>query len=312
LINATLVSYINLDDFLSPLANVKRLENVSLILLFVSGLALAIFFYRDIHYNLRHLIEKIERFGKGNYSSRVTIKPNNEFRLLFTHFNRMAGQIQSLIENVYEEKIRTREAEYKHLQAQINPHFLYNCLFYIVTMANRSPEAVISMADNLAKYYQYVTNKSGSETTVREEITFIENYLRVQSLRNKRIKYTIDIPEELDELVIPPLSIQPIIENAIIHGIDQKRDAGHIMISGNTVSGGYEITIEDDGIGMSLENIKHLSSKLNESMNMDMGHGLWNSHQRLKHRFGANSGLQISSSSLGGLRITINLDSKKS
>lgn len=308
LMNATLVSYIKLDDFLSPLTNVKRLAYISLILLFVSGIALGLLLYRDIHFNIRHLIEKIGRLGQGNYHARVTIKPNNEFNLLFNHFNSMAGQIQSLIENVYEEKIRVREAEYKHLQSQINPHFLYNSLFYIVTMAKRSPTAVISMADNLARYYRYITRKAGNETSLFDELNFVESYLKVHSLRNKRIQYTIDIPDELNDMIIPPLSIQPIVENTIIHGFDQKKDSGKITIYGEIVPNGCKVIIEDDGIGMSSQEIDQLTSRLDQRMGLEeMGQGLSNIHQRIVHKFGPNSGLKFSKSTLGGLCVTVYL-----
>ncbi len=101
------------------------------------------------------------------------------------------------------EHVRTREAEYKHLQSQINPHFLYNCLFYIVSMANKSPAAVISMAKNLPNFYRYITRKAGTNSTIEDEIRLIESYLEVQSLRNKRLTYEIDIPPSM--LVSPSL-----------------------------------------------------------------------------------------------------------
>lgn len=306
LIHATLVSYIKLDDFLSPLNAVKPFVYTSLALLFVTGLVMALLLNHNLQTNLRYLFEKIKRLEGGDYASRITIKRNNEFDFVYDSFNSMAHRIQILIENVYEEKIRTQEAEYKHLQSQINPHFLYNCLFYIVSMADQSPDAVRSMANNLAKYYRYMTKQTSNETTLYEEISFVENYLKVQSLRNKRLRYEVDLPEMMYELRIPPLIVQPIVENAIIHGIDRKQDAGKLTIVGEEQTDFYTITIEDDGVGLTEEKIKQLTDGLSKGIKKDeMGDGIWNIHQRLIHRFGGTAGLSLSKSKMGGLKVII-------
>ncbi|MBO1515307.1 sensor histidine kinase [Metabacillus bambusae] len=308
-LEGTLVSFIELDEFLSPLENVSLLVNVSLFVFFITGGILTFILYRHFRLNIRHLIKKIELLGKGDYKSRVTIKANNEFDYLFGHFNNMAERIQTLIENVYEEQVRTREAEYKHLQSQINPHFLYNCLFYIISMARKSPDAVIAMADNLAKYYRYKTKKPGNQTSLLDEIKLSENYLKVQSLRNKRLHYSINIPEEMHKIIVPTLLLQPIIENAINHGFDQKIDSGKIQIKGHKSEQNYMIVIEDDGIGMSNEEINRLLKRINQKQLLDeVGCGLWNINQRLINQYGPSSGIHITRSSLGGLCIKIVID----
>ncbi|KKI92185.1 hypothetical protein WQ54_10870 [Bacillus sp. SA1-12] len=305
-LEGTLVSYIELDEFLSPLENVNMLVKVSLLVFFMTGGILTFILYRHFRMNIRHLIKKIELLGKGDYKSRVTIKANNEFDYVFGHFNYMAERIQTLIENVYEEQVRTRDAEYKHLQSQINPHFLYNCLFYIVSMARKSPDAVIAMADNLAKYYRYKTKKPGNQTSLLDEIKLSENYLKVQSLRNKRLHYSINIPDEMHGIIVPTLLLQPIIENAINHGFDQKIDSGKILIKGQKSEENYTIIIEDDGIGMSNEEINRLLKRINQKQFLDqVGCGLWNINQRLVNQFGPSSGIDITRSGLGGLCIKI-------
>lgn len=310
IINAKLISYIKLSEFLAPLNQIQFLVYITLVAVFITGLVMTFLLSRYFRSNIKHLISKIEQLGDGDYSSRVTINTShiNEFNYLFNQFNLMAQKIQSLIENVYEEKIRAREAEYKHLQSQINPHFLYNCLFFIVSMANKSPKAVISMAKNLANYYRYITKNNNVKTTFLAELEFIESYLKVQSLRNPRIQYSIEIDEAINQLMIPTLSIQPIIENAIEHGIDQKKGAGKINITGKVDSNKFKIIIEDDGIGLSSQELKQLNERLRGEINIqEEGYGLWNIHQRLIHQFGPKSGLVISNSNLGGLCVTVNL-----
>ncbi|XEC94024.1 sensor histidine kinase [Paenibacillus tarimensis] len=308
-IGGTLVSYIELSKFLGPLQEVNWLVNGSLFFLFITGITISYMFFRHFRLPFGYLVRKIENLGKGDYRGRATLKTNTEFDYLFDRFNDMASRTQSLIENVYEEKVRTREAEYKHLQSQINPHFLYNCLFYIVSMANKSPEAVISMAKNLADFYRYITRKAGGNTTMEDEIRLVRSYLEVQSLRNKRLTYTIDIPSSMLGLSVPSLLLQPIVENAIVHGIEQKMEAGKIAIRGSVRGDLYMIHVDDDGAGLSEEEIKALNDLVHSSYQTteEMGCGLRNIHHRLVNRYGNQSGLSFSSNEWGGFRATLQI-----
>lgn len=312
-LGGTLVSYIQLDEFLSPLQKVNWLVNGSLLFLFIAGIMISYLFFRHFRMPFGYLVRKIESLGAGDYASRATVKTNTEFDYLFERFNDMASRIQSLIENVYEEKVRTREAEYKHLQSQINPHFLYNCLFYIVSMANKSPAAVISMAKNLSDFYRYITRKAGANTTMEDEIRLIESYLEVQSLRNKRLKYKIEIPSSMHGLSVPTLLLQPIVENAVVHGLEQKRDAGNIHIRGIVTDDQYIIHVDDDGAGLSGEELHALKVRVHSTLQSseEMGCGLRNVHHRLINRYGSNSGLSFSSSEWGGFRATLQLSNRE-
>ncbi|MDQ0112154.1 sensor histidine kinase [Paenibacillus harenae] len=308
-LGGTLVSYIQLDEFLGPLQKVNWLVNGSLAFLAIAGIMISYLFYSHFRKPFGYLVRKLEALGSGDYASRATVKTNNEFDYLFERFNEMASRIQSLIENVYEEKVRTREAEYKHLQSQINPHFLYNCLFYIVSMANKSPAAVVSMAKNLSEFYRYITSKAGSNTTLEDEIRLIESYLEVQSLRNKRLAYEIDIPSAMLGLSVPTLLLQPIVENAIVHGIEQKRTAGKVHIGGIARGDQYLIHVDDDGNGLYGEQLQTLIDNVHGSSQTgdEMGCGLSNVHKRLTNRYGGHSGLTFSTNEWGGLRVTLHL-----
>lgn len=308
-LGGTIVSYIQLNEFLSPLQKVNWLVNGSLFFLFIAGIAISYLFFSHFRMPFGYLVRKIESLGAGDYASRALVKTNTEFDYLFERFNDMASRIQSLIENVYEEKVRTREAEYKHLQSQINPHFLYNCLFYIVSMANKSPAAVISMAKNLSEFYRYITRKAGTNTTMEDEIRLIESYLEVQSLRNKRLTYKIEVPSSMLALSVPTLLLQPIVENAVVHGLEQKRDAGYIQIRGTITDHHYFIHVDDDGTGLSEVEMQSLKDRVRNNLPLsdEMGCGLWNVHHRIVHRYGSNCGLSFSISEWGGLRVTLQL-----
>ncbi|MFC7677650.1 sensor histidine kinase [Paenibacillus sp. GCM10028914] len=308
-----LVHYIPLDDFLKPLNKTKTITRFSLVFLLLSGILMLLILYRNIMKPFSYLIRKIEALGKGAYESRVHLKLNNEYDYLFERFNEMAARIQTLIEDVYEEKLLSREAVYKQLQSQINPHFLYNCLFYIVSMAKKDPNAVTQMAQNLAEYYRFITkNNVQHEITLEEELKWINSYLSVQSLRNPKIIYSIDIEESMKQLLVPPLFLQPIVENSIVHGIDNKIGAGQIRISGQVVDSIYCFSVEDDGYGLNPEEMNQLISRIINKHNSDgSGFGLWNIHQRLQHRFGNSSGVRIEHSELGGLKVTVHWTSKE-
>ncbi|WNR42888.1 cache domain-containing sensor histidine kinase [Paenibacillus roseipurpureus] len=304
-LDCSLVSYIRSDAFLLPLHKVNVLINVSLLFLVVFGIGFSYMFYKHFRTPFAYLVRKIEKLGEGDYTIRATLKTRTEFDYLFDRFNEMAARTQSLIENVYEEKVRTREAEYKHLQSQINPHFLYNCLFFIVSMANKSPEAVISMAKNLAAFYRYITRRAGEQTTLEDEIRLMQSYLEVQALRNRRLSYTIAIPEEILRLSMPTLLLQPIVENAIVHGIEQKQKSGKVSITGAVLADRYQLCIDDDGAGLSNEEIILLTERIQSSYqpSEEMGCGLRNVNHRLIHRFGPRSGLLFERNEWQGLRV---------
>ncbi len=307
-IDAKIVGYTELDSFLAPLNDIKYLVYLCLFTLFMTGILMAYLLHRHLRYNMKHLVNKIDQLGKGAYDTRVTIQANNEFDYLFSRFNRMAQKIQALIEDVYIAKLRTREAQYKHLQSQINPHFLYNCLFYIVSMAKRSPEAVTTMANNLARYYRYITKKNTDLTELHDEISFLRNYLEVQSLRNSQLTYKINIAKEMDHIFIPPLTLQPIIENAILHGIDNRRGAGEIIVTGEATNECYRLIIEDDGKGLPSFEINQLLHSINQpNIGESESYGLWNINQRLLHYYGEQTNISIQSRNPNGLKVTISI-----
>lgn len=173
-----LIDVVPLYQILKPISLSQDLFYISMILLFVMGISASILLYRNVQYPIKKLIKGLRRVQRGDYSVRLHNEGRNEFSFLFHRFNDMSHQIQDLIENVFNEKIRAREATLKQLQAQINPHFLYNCLGYIINMAQMKDEdAVVSMAYNLSAYYRYTTRMERETASLDEEIKLLVNYL---------------------------------------------------------------------------------------------------------------------------------------
>ncbi|OBZ13154.1 MULTISPECIES: sensor histidine kinase [Bacillales] len=301
-----LVDIVPLDQIMGPISFSRNLFYVSMVLLFVVGISASVLLYRNVQRPIRKLIQGLQSVQRGDFSVQIKSNVNNEFSFLFYRFNDMSRQIQSLIENVLNEKLRVREATLKQLQAQINPHFLYNCLGYIINMAQmKDEEAVVSMAYNLSSYYRYTTRMERQTSTLSEEIKLIVNYLEIQKLRNGRIHYTIDIPEEMHSQQVPRLMLQPIVENAVIHGVGKSYSSGEIRITGERLDGYCRIYIDDDGPGMGAEPQEALNRKMHEPLQEEMGCGLWNTNQRIIHLFGENSYVYFSKSLLGGFRTEI-------
>lgn len=298
-----LVDVVPLYQILQPISLSRNLFYLFMILLFVVGISASILLYRNIQYPIKKLIQGLRRVQRGDYSVRLHSKDQNEFSFLFHRFNDMSHQIQDLIENVFQEKIRAKEATLKQLQAQINPHFLYNCLGYIINMAQMKDEqAVVSMAHNLSAYYRYTTRVERETSSLKEEINLLVNYLDIQKLRNGRIEYHIDIPEDMLALSVPRLMLQPIVENSVIHGVAKSYSSGEIRITGEISNGFCKIYIDDDGPGLNPDQLEALNLKMQQPLQEEMGCGLWNTNQRIMHLFGNQSYLLFGPSPLGGFR----------
>ncbi|MFS0857595.1 sensor histidine kinase [Paenibacillus taichungensis] len=298
-----LVDVVPLYQILQPISLSRNLFYLFMILLFVVGISASILLYRNIQYPIKKLIQGLRRVQRGDYSVRLHSKDQNEFSFLFHRFNDMSHQIQDLIENVFQEKIRAKEATLKQLQAQINPHFLYNCLGYIINMAQMKDEqAVVSMAHNLSAYYRYTTRVERETSSLKEEINLLVNYLDIQKLRNGRIEYHIDIPEDMLAQSVPRLMLQPIVENSVIHGVAKSYSSGEIRITGEISNGFCKIHIDDDGPGLSPDQLEALNLKMQQPLQEEMGCGLWNTNQRIMHLFGNQSYLLFGLSPLGGFR----------
>ncbi|MFB9330785.1 sensor histidine kinase [Paenibacillus aurantiacus] len=303
-----LVDYTPLGELLQPITDSRNLFYASTGLLLALSLLAAALLYRNVQMPVRELILSVRKLKRGDYSARVSAKTNNEFQYLFDQFNHMAEEIQRLIESVFSEKLRVREATLKQLQSQINPHFLYNSFAFIQSMAQlENKEAIIAVTQRLSKYYRYTTRVENQTGSLGEELDLIRNYLDIHAMKMHRLQYEIDMPDDMLSMTLPRLLLQPIVENAIVHGIERKPGPGMIRMTGSKQDGVTEIVVDDNGAGLDPDRLMQLAAKLRKSMDDDMGCGLWNIRQRLVHQFGSASDLCLEASPLGGLRVTIRI-----
>jgi len=306
LLSAYLVDYYPMDRIIQPIVRQRIWFGVIFALLLITGLAAASILYRSVQIPVRHMMRGVKRLKSGDFSYRLFPSKQSEFRVLTEYFNEMTEQIQHLIENELQSRIQARDATLKQLQAQIHPHFLYNCLgFMINTTKLGQNNATIDMAHHLADYYRYSTRMDNQEVSLREELEFVRNYLEIHRLRMETLTYVIEPGKRQDEVHIPRFLIQPMVENALVHGLENVDHPGRISIRVRDADGRVEIAIEDNGQGMTNADRLRLQHELSIPADDYSGCGLWNVYQRAIHHFGDDASLTFTQSELGGLCVTL-------
>lgn len=296
------ISYYPIRNMMQPVHRITRVTGVMLLGLMLVGLFFMLLYYRNILLQLQIITEKLRQVENGDLTARIEELPENEFSYVFEQFNRMITRIGQLIESIVREQQLRAQAELRQLQLQIHPHFLYNSLSYIVTVADK-PGAVTQMAMHLSNYYRYCTVHK-SITTVGEEISYAKAYLSIMALR-RQIEYEIQMPKEFEGVGIIPLVLQPIIENAIEHGIEERENAKRILVKVSEVPGGsLRFEVSDDGNGLTEEQTAELERTLKEKKHeKEGGIGLWNVNQRLINYYDESAGLEFGCSIWGGLKV---------
>ncbi|PZD95773.1 two-component sensor histidine kinase [Paenibacillus sambharensis] len=301
-----LIDYMPLSDILRPIHKSNELFYISAGSLLVMSCLAAYLLYAQVQVPLRQLVIAFQRLKNADYSVRLLPKGRTEFSFLFERFNLMVEQIQELFQHVYKEQLHVKEARLKQLQSQINPHFFYNCFSFISSMAKlENHQAVVAMSQSLAQYYRYTTRQERDLVSLGEELDFVDNYLAIQKMRMNRLHFEIMVPARLRRIEIPPLVIQPLVENAVLHGIEPNADAGEIRVLCEVDGQQIKVTVEDNGKGMTVEDRMALQYKMDKPMDEEMGCGLWNVHQRLQLGFGSEAGIRFEHSQLGGLKVTL-------
>ena len=218
----------------------------------------------------------------------------------------MVVRIQKLMEKVRQEEITLRKTELKALQAQINPHFLYNTLDAIAWLCEdgRSQDAE-DMVTSLAKLFRISISKGHELITIEKEIQHAESYLRIQKFRYKnQFTYHFDVDEECLGYLCNKITLQPIIENAIYHGINRMVDEGEILIEVHQDQDDIILAVEDNGVGMTEEQCQEIMKKERGDRT---GIGIKNVNDRIKIYFGEEYGLSITSELDEGTRVTIRM-----
>lgn len=289
---------------------IRNLMLISVVIC-ITAVIFSLLISRGLTKKLEGMTGIVTRIKGGETKLRMTELGNDEIGDLGATVNEMLDQIEGLIAKEYEAKLMINKAEYKALQAQINPHFLYNTLDTMSSIAEiQECHEVSALSQSLSNIFHYCLDMKHPFSTVAKEIVHLKNYIYVMGVRMRGgIKYQFDIEDSVLQDTLPRLSIQPLVENAINHGLKNARGEKIVMIRAFSKEEDLYIEVEDNGIGIEKERLEELLTNPKETNGKD-SIGLWNIHLRMKMLYGENYGLELESEEGKGTLVILRIPRK--
>ncbi len=309
-----IVGVIPTDSIYHSVNNIVGLT-ISMIIIF-GAVAIYTSLYLSKKYTtpITNMQESMKQVEDGDLQVYLEPTGEDEFANLAKSFNHMVKRIRALINIVYEKQALLRKSEYKALEAQINPHFLYNSLDSIIWLLKmKQPDDAITMLNNLVILFRIALSKGNELIYIQKEIQHIESYLIIQSMRySKKFDYQLDVPEKLLKFKTLKLLLQPLVENAIYHGLSESKPKLSIRIEVSETDERIEFKVMDNGAGIPEETLEQLQkSMINNdaatSKNESESYGLRNVNGRIKAYFGDEFGLEINSVYQEGTTIIVSI-----
>ena len=257
---------------------------------------------------ISQLNQATEKIAQGDFNARAQADSDDEVAELAVSFNKMAGSMQSLIDKVKEDERKMRKADLRLLQEQIQPHFLYNTLDTIVWLIeSNEPDEAVTMVVTLSDFFREILSKGKEFISIKEEEKHISSYLQIQEMRYRDIlEYDIQLDQVIYKYQILKLTLQPVVENALYHGIKYKRAKGCIHIHGEKEGDIIRLTVRDDGVGMDEEELEQLCQQIEKPcQETGKGFGLANVNERIHMYFGPEYGMKIQSQKGKGTTVEI-------
>lgn len=255
------------------------------------------------------------KVAEGDFDARADVSSKDEIEVLAKGFNNMAENMQALVDEIKEDEAKLRRVDLRLLQEQINPHFLYNTLDTIVWLIEgNETEKAEEMVVTLSNFFRLVLSKGKEFITIREEEQHIGSYLAIQEMRYHDImEYDIRIDKVLYDYQIPKLTLQPLVENALYHGLKYKRAKGYIHINGEKTGDVIVLTVRDNGVGMDEEELEVLRKEIERPCKeTEKGFGMANVNERIHMYFGQEYGMTIHSQKGKGTIVEITIPAIKS
>lgn len=257
---------------------------------------------------ISQLNQATEKITQGDFNARAQADSEDEVAELAVSFNKMAGSMQSLIDKVKEDERKMRKADLRLLQEQIQPHFLYNTLDTIVWLIeSNEPDEAVTMVVTLSDFFREILSKGKEFISIKEEEKHISSYLQIQEMRYRDIlEYDIQLDQVIYKYQILKLTLQPVVENALYHGIKYKRAKGCIHIHGEKEGDIIRLTVRDDGVGMDEDELEQLRQQIEKPcQETEKGFGLANVNERIHMYFGPEYGMKIQSQKGKGTTVEI-------
>ncbi|HHV99588.1 MAG TPA: sensor histidine kinase [Clostridiaceae bacterium] len=307
-LNWKIISIIPIQEIASENKGITRLILIFGVICLFFAFALSYLFSYTISKPILKLVGTMKKIRSGNLQLRANFDAGGEIGMLRDGFNSLMDKINNLLEQICIEQKIKRENEFRLLQSQVKPHFLYNTIETIISFIklNLKDNAMMT-AKNLANFYRISLSKGNDLITIKEEIQLIESYLSIQKLRYiEYLDYSIEFDEEVLKYQIPKLTLQPLVENSIYHGLKEKDDKGLLTIKAFLEQDTVKIEVLDDGVGMTEEQITRVLKRTsNDKKSNDFG--LYSVDKRLKLLYGEQYGLSIESKVTEYTKVTINL-----
>lgn len=255
-----------------------------------------------------HLSRHMKKLKEGSLDQQIEVTSGDEIGLLASGFNTMMGRVKELLENISAEQRKKREYELALMQAQIKPHFLYNTLDVIYTLSEMGRTRDVQRTTKaLADFYRVALSKGKDQIRLEEEMRSVMDYLSIQRIRYSDVfNFDIDIGPDILDCMIPKLTVQPLVENAIYHGLKNKASFGQLSITARREEQRVILSVRDDGAGITEERLQAIKRSMNDPQ-QQVGYGLCSVHERIKLYFGEPYGIQIESVNGLGTVVTVEL-----
>ena len=303
----TIVGCMNMSEHLKNSRKARSIYVLVALGLIAVALVISSEIARNITFPIQKLRDSMKRVQKGDFSAaEIEVYSDNEIGSLTRSFNVMTHKIQDLMAQNIQEQEQKRKIELKALQSQINPHFLYNTLDSIIWMAEgKKNEEVVLMTASLARLLRQSISIENELVTIGQEIEYVRSYLTIQKMRYKdKLEFEINVDPRITHAQIIRLVLQPIVENAIYHGLKYKESKGMLKVHGYELGERIIIDITDDGVGMDEETLKHIYDKHKVNYHSN-GVGVYNVQQRLVLYYGKEYGIIYHSEKGKGTTATV-------
>ena len=303
----TIVGCMNMSEHLKNSRKARSIYVLVALGLIAVALVISSEIARNITFPIQKLRDSMKRVQKGDFSAaEIEVYSDNEIGSLTRSFNVMTHKIQDLMAQNIQEQEQKRKIELKALQSQINPHFLYNTLDSIIWMAEgKKNEEVVLMTASLARLLRQSISIENELVTIGQEIEYVRSYLTIQKMRYKdKLEFEINVDPRITHAQIIRLVLQPIVENAIYHGLKYKESKGMLKVHGYELGERIIIDITDDGVGMDEETLKHIYDKHKVNYHSN-GVGVYNVQQRMVLYYGKEYGIIYHSEKGKGTTATV-------
>ncbi len=318
-LNWTLMSEANLESYTADFRNLLLLTLALLLTIIYIDIALSSVLNQWITSPINKLIGGLKNIADGRFDYRFSMKTNDEIGIFAEQFNHMSEKIGELLTRISLQEEKKRAYELALIQEQIKPHFLYNTLDIIMKLIELGQLKKAQKATKkLADFYRHSLSGGAATITVAEELRLTTDYLGLQKIRySDAFDFSIVVSEEMQHMMIPKLTLQPIVENAIYHGLKYRSENGLITIASYMEKDCWILTITDNGVGLTAAHLIHLNGNLNAPMNnfldqpwdqQSLKHfGIRNVNHRIKLFFGSDFGLTYKSAEQEGTSVHIRL-----